>query len=79
MRDEECDLSFADFGASDVSRRLYPSPASADEDAGSANPAKLLARREGFDASRLAAFGCSPPTLRFEACGQQFQKTKINQ
>jgi hypothetical protein len=25
-----------------------------------------LARREGFDASRLAVFGCSPPTLRFE-------------
>ena len=26
-----------------------------------------VAAGEGFDASRLAAFGCSPPTLGFEA------------
>ena len=54
MRDEESDLSFAEFGGS---KRLYPAPKlyAAEED--SSNPLKVLARREGFE----------PPTLRFEA------------
>ena len=57
MRDEETDLSFAEFGAKDVSGRLYPSPTDGDANDEVANPLERLARREGFE----------PPTLRFEA------------
>jgi len=54
MRDEESDLSFAEFGGS---KRLYPAPGIFGDDSQSSNPLKRLARREGFE----------PPTLRFEA------------
>jgi len=56
MREEESDLSFAEFGAENVSGRLYTSPTFADDELEPANPAESLARREGFE----------PPTLRFE-------------
>jgi hypothetical protein len=51
MRDEETDLSFAEFGSKDVSGRLYPSPADGDADDGVANSLERMARREGFDGS----------------------------
>ena len=54
MRDEESDLSFAEFGGS---KRLYPAPGISGDDSESSNPLKRMARREGFE----------PPTLRFEA------------
>jgi hypothetical protein len=57
MRDEETDLSFADFGTEGVSRRLYPSPADGAAEDGLARPAEDVARREG----ELS------PTLRFGA------------
>jgi hypothetical protein len=47
MRDEETDLSFADFGTEGVSRRLYPSPADGAAEDGLARPAEDVARREG--------------------------------
>ena len=53
MREEETDLSFADFGGSE---RLYPAPPSERDGQKTPNPADLLARREGLE----------PPTLRFE-------------
>jgi integrase len=53
MREEETDLSFAEFGGS---KRLYPAPASEAEELESDNPVIPMARREGFE----------PPTLRFE-------------
>jgi hypothetical protein len=64
MREEESDLSFANFavqGAAkstteDGSRRLYPAPASEEVGDELAKSVKRLARREGFE----------PPTLRFE-------------
>ena len=55
MRDEEHDLSFAEFGSG--SKRLYPAPASESGDEQAPNYAESMARREGFE----------PPTLRFEA------------
>jgi hypothetical protein len=65
MREEEDDLSFADFAGpiaegavmKDGSGRLYLAPAS--EEVGEAVPnyAESMVRREGFE----------PPTLRFEA------------
>ena len=58
MREDESDLSFAEFG--DGTRRPYTTPASHRETGGGANPAKSVARREGF----------APPTLRFEASGE---------
>ena len=54
MRDEERDLSFAEF---DDPRRPYTAPLLKERTAELANYAKSLARREGFE----------PPTLRFEA------------
>ena len=54
MREEETDLSFADFGGS---KRLYPAPSEIGDDQESPNPLIQMARREGFE----------PPTLRFEA------------
>ena len=54
MRDEESDLSFAEFGGS---KRLYPAPSRSGDDQESPNPLIQMARREGFE----------PPTLRFEA------------
>ncbi len=54
MRDEESDLSFAEFGGS---KRLYPALEISGDNSDSSNPLKRLARREGFE----------PPTLRFEA------------
>ncbi len=54
MREEETDLSFADFGGSE---RLYPAPGPDDVDEEARNPADSMARRKGFE----------PPTLRFEA------------
>jgi len=55
IREEEADVSFADFG--DGPRRPYAAPAldAAGED--SRKVAETLARREGLE----------PPTLRFEA------------
>ena len=44
MRDEESDLSFAEFGGS---KRLYPAPGIFGDDSQSSNPLKRLARREG--------------------------------
>ena len=43
MRDEESDLSFAEFGGS---KRLYPAPGIFGDDSESSNPLKRLARRE---------------------------------
>ncbi len=54
MREEEDDLSFADFGGSE---RLYPAPDQKSVSAESPNSLERLARREGLE----------PPTLRFEA------------
>ena len=54
MREEEHDVSFAEFG---VSERLYTSPALEGEDEETANCPNSMARREGLE----------PPTLRFEA------------
>ena len=57
MREEETDLSFAEFGVPDGSGRLYPSPRSDDDAPGMSKLPESLARREGLE----------PPTLRFEA------------
>jgi hypothetical protein len=58
MRDEEDDLSFADFSGSESgSERLYPAPTPESDDPESRNYAESMARREGLE----------PPTLRFEA------------
>ena len=54
MRDEETDLSFAEFGGSE---RLYPAPTQSGEPRQARNRAESMARREGLE----------PPTLRFEA------------
>ena len=50
MREEETDLSFADFGGS---KRLYPAPTSDAEESESDNPLIPMARREGLDAVGL--------------------------
>ncbi len=44
MREEETDLSFADFGSS---KRLYPAPSEIGDDQESTNPLIQMARREG--------------------------------
>ena len=44
MRDEESDLSFAEFGGS---KRLYPALEISGDNSDSSNPLKRLARREG--------------------------------
>ena len=54
MRDEESDLSFAEFGGS---KRLYPALGNYGDEEESSNPLIPMARREGLE----------PPTLRFEA------------
>jgi hypothetical protein len=53
MRDEEDDLSFADFGGPE---RFYPAPAPDSDSTELHNYAESMARREGLE----------PPTLRFE-------------
>jgi hypothetical protein len=53
MREEETDLSFAEFGGSE---RLYPAPTESGELSDAPNYPNSMARREGFE----------PPTLRFE-------------
>jgi hypothetical protein len=50
MREEESDLSFAEFGGS---KRLYPAPASDAGESESDNPLIPMARREGLDAVGL--------------------------
>ena len=62
MREEETDLSFAEF---DSSKWLYPAPTPERDNSQSRNYAEELARREGFE----------PPTLRFEAGFGGFQET----
>jgi integrase len=65
MREEENDLSFADFATpvaakettENGSERLYPAPASEEVDEETAKSLNSMVRREGFE----------PPTLRFEA------------
>jgi hypothetical protein len=57
MRDEESDLSFAEFGGT---KRLYPVLGISGDESESSNPLKTMARREGFE----------PPTLRFEGLGR---------
>ncbi len=58
MREEETDLSFAEFaGKNTGSERLYPAPTLSSDDRESRNYADSMARREGLE----------PPTLRFEA------------
>ena len=54
MRDEESDLSFAEFGGP---KRLYPAPGLESNDTEAPNYLDSMARREGLE----------PPTLRFEA------------
>ena len=49
MREEEHDLSFADFGASAGSERPYPAPIPESDDQESPNYANSMARREGFE------------------------------
>ncbi len=70
MREEETDLSFAEFGDSG---RLYPSPTSESDRDELRNYAELLARREGFepaldgdDDESLLARHC-PERATFEA------------
>ena len=46
MREEEPDLSFAEFGGSE---RLYPAPGGEAEDAELRNPATLLVGRQGLE------------------------------
>ncbi len=53
MREEETDLSFAEFGAPG---RPSTAPRLDDDRDESHNPAEILARREGLE----------PPALRFE-------------
>ena len=53
MREEETDLSFAEFNGS---KRHYPAPTPERDILETGNYAKTMARREGFE----------PPTLRFE-------------
>jgi hypothetical protein len=53
MREEEDDLSFADFSGSE---RLYPAPGQKSVSRESPNSLESMARREGLE----------PPTLRFE-------------
>jgi hypothetical protein len=53
MREEETDLSFAEFGGSE---RLYPAPTPDRDISETGKYAKSMARREGLE----------PPTLRFE-------------
>ena len=53
MREEETDLSFAEFGGSE---RLYPAPTESGELGDTRKFAESMARREGLE----------PPTLRFE-------------
>jgi hypothetical protein len=48
MREEETDLSFAEFGGSE---RLYPAPRNETELEEVANYLKRVARREGFASS----------------------------
>ncbi len=50
---EETDLSFAEFGGSEM---LYPAPTPERDISETGNYVKSMARREGFE----------PPTLRFE-------------
>ena len=54
MRDEESDLSFAEFGGT---KRLYPALGISGDESESPNYSESMARREGLE----------PPTLRFEA------------
>ncbi len=49
VREEETDLSFAEFGGSE---RLYPAPTQEGETENSRNYLKTLARREGFASER---------------------------
>ncbi len=53
MREEETDLSFAEFNGS---KRLYPAPTPESDISEAGNYAETMARREGLE----------PPTLRFE-------------
>ena len=53
MRDEESDLSFAEFGGP---KRPYPALGISGDESESPNYLESMARREGFE----------PPTLRFE-------------
>jgi hypothetical protein len=46
MREEETDLSFAEF---DDSKRFYPAPTPEHDITETGNYAKSMARREGFD------------------------------
>ena len=67
MREEESDLSFADFarqGANEAtsengSERLYPAPASEEVDEEAAKSVKSMARREGLSV-RLRLPGVPP-------------------
>jgi len=61
MRNQETDLSFAEFGDT---KRPYTAPRNETELEEVANYLKGMARREGLE----------PPTLRFEAGFAQFQK-----
>jgi hypothetical protein len=54
MRDEESDLSFAEFGGS---KRPYPALEISGDDSESSNPLKRLARREGFEPPSGSATG----------------------
>ena len=47
MRDEESDLSFAEFGGTE---RLYPALGISGDESDSSNPLKTMARREGLKA-----------------------------
>ena len=61
MREEEDDLSFADFGGSE---RLYPNPTLESDSGEPRDSLESMARREGFE----------PPTLRFEVSRQGVKK-----
>jgi hypothetical protein len=61
MREEEADLSFADFGGS---KRLYPAPTPERDISETGNYAKSMARREGFaDSLRSLVESASAETL----------------
>jgi hypothetical protein len=57
MREEETDLSFAEF---DGSKRLYPASTPEHDNTETGNYAKPMARREGFAGER-ARLGCLAP------------------
>ena len=62
IREEEADLSFADFGGEGDSKRLYTSPGST-EAATTKNPAELTLRRDSENLEHETGLEPATPTL----------------